>query len=256
MKRLVVAIALLTSALSAGAQVRNEVQVGTEIPMYTVLNVPLPGDLEKISPGFSVGYKWLHEKWNCAGWYLESGLYNRSLLFNRSVYVSADRRIPLRGQAVNIPIGVGMRFSVPVGENFALYGDFSGGLNVDFGYKNMKSKLLAVNISNGSPIEGNNWLSGEFSLMNTCSDLVNSILNTDLLGGTLSTYFKFELGTMIQKRFVVGLDYANFGLVEAERVYNQEGSINGSSDGYFSSQVRSGATVVLSSLSLRVGYLF
>ncbi|MCF0175705.1 MAG: hypothetical protein HUJ94_02590 [Bacteroidales bacterium] len=255
MKRLVLGFLLVLQLITSGAQTRHELRAGAGLPIYTVLGVALPDDLKSLGPCAEMGYRWLHPVSSHFVWYLGADLCYRPMTFGKSVYVLQDMERPLKGHAFNLPVGAGVRGIIPLGGKLSLYGDLGAGLNFDFGYHRNRLGTGQTNIIDGRIMDGYDFVetASEFSVLNSFSYLVNSIISTDFRGA-VSTYFTLELGTTLHDRYNIGLGYANYGLVEVERSYSQSAVVKGDSYHFFNES--GSATMVLSTLSLRVGYIF
>lgn len=262
MKRLLsIAAGMLLVCASMSAQT-HEAHLGSGLSMYDVLGVPLQDGIESVGPAVNIGYKYLKPIKGGLQWYAGADVYGRRVHFEGPWYVGVNTMKDNAGFFVNIPVEAGLRYGFPLSGKFSAYADLGLGLNIDLGHETEKEghAIIDYNPYNGLPIEKDyqkmrynkgirveNSFSGILSLMND-------------FPSTFSTCFTFELGAVYGNHWSLGLSYANFGLVEVERYQHLIASsfvpgLEVESE-MMASTCSGRGTMVLSSLSLRLGYLF
>ncbi|MCF0167691.1 MAG: hypothetical protein HUJ93_03470 [Bacteroidales bacterium] len=253
MKRYLLLFFLLI-ALPAEARIRHEVHTGFDLPIYTVLGVSFPDEIEKISPGEGIGYKWMHTSGEHFSWYLGADIYHHTMTFESKAFLSPEKSVALKGHSINIPLGAGVRYTCPVSPKTALYGDLGAGINMLLGYKRTYSEKDAISLSDGKPLTGLFVeKTSKFYNENGFSGLCNDLLGID--SGTAPTlYFTTEIGAAFNNRLTIGLVYSNFGKAEIRRTISQQ--VSDGNNGHSVINANSSAVTVLSSLAIRIGWMF
>ncbi|MCQ2129810.1 MAG: hypothetical protein MJY94_00270 [Bacteroidales bacterium] len=262
MKRLLsTAIGLLLACTSISAQT-HEAHLGSGLSMYDILGVPYQNGIESVGPAFNLGYKYLKPLKGGLQWYAGADVYGRSIHFEGPWYVGVNTMKENVGCLVNIPVGAGLRYGFPISEKFSAYADLGLGLNVDLGHEVGEEghAIIGYNPYNGLPIEKDYqrmMYNKGFRVENSFSGILSLIHD---FPSTLSTFFTFELGTVYGNHWSLGLSYANFGLVEVEKYQRLIAAsfVPGSEmeSEMMSSHCSGHGTMALSSLSLRLGYVF
>ena len=262
MKRLLsTAIGLLLACTSISAQT-HEAHLGSGLSMYDILGVPYQNGIESVGPAFNLGYKYLKPLKGGLQWYAGADVYGRSIHFEGPWYVGVNTMKENVGCLVNIPVGAGLRYGFPLSEKFSAYADLGLGLNIDLGHETEKEgrAIIDYNPYNGLPLEKDYqrmMYNKGFRVENSFSGILSLIHD---FPSTLSTFFTFELGTVYGNHWSLGLSYANFGLVEVEKYQRLIAAsfVPGSEmeSEMMSSHCSGHGTMVLSSLSLRLGYVF
>lgn len=166
------------------------------------------------------------------------------------------------GYLVNIPVEAGLRYGFPLSGKFSAFADLGLGLNMDLGHGTQREGHAIVDYfpNNGQPIEKeyqNMSYRKGFRVENSFSGILSLIHD---FPSTFSTCFTFELGAVYRNHWSLGLSYANFGLVEVEGYQHLYASNFATSSEIQPEMMASSAsgrdTMVLSSLSLRLGYIF
>lgn len=263
MKRFSTCIAgFLLAGVSLFAQV-HEAHLGGGLPMYKVFGVAYQEGIESVGPAVNVGYKYLGTWTGGLQWYVGADFYGRTVRFEKPWYVGVNQSTANVGYVVNIPIGAGLRYNFNFSDKFAAYADFGLGLSIEPGSKKVKDGHgINYNLYDGSAMdetfEKMEYKKG-LTVSNAFSGIATWIFMKDI-PSTVSAYFTFELGTVFCKHWLLGISYANFGVVTVTR--HQGISFANYSPGSqfpsdYGSMSNSGSgSLVLSSLSLRVGYLF
>lgn len=262
MKRLLsIAAGLLLACSSMSAQT-HEAHFGSGLSMYDILGVPFQNGIESVGPAVNIGYKYLKPLKGGLQWYAGADVYGRSIHFEGPWYVGVNKMKDNVGCLVNIPLGTGLRYAFPLSEKFSAYADLGLGLNIDLGHEAEKEghAIIDYNPYNGQPIEKDYqkmMYNKGFRVENSFSGILSLIHD---FPSTLSTSFTVELGAVYGNHWSLGLSYANFGLVEVEKYQRLIAAsfVPGSEmeSEMMSSSNAGRGTMVLSSLSLRLGYLF
>lgn len=258
MKRFLSVVAGLLLLCASMAAQTHEAHLGGGLSMYNVLGVALQDGLESTGPAVNVGYKYLKPVKGGLQWYIGADVYGRSIRFEKPWYVGVNTQKANVGYLVNIPVEAGLRYGFPLSGKFSAYADLGLGLNMDLGHGTQWEGHALVDYypNNGQPIEKDyqNMSFGKgFRVENSFSSFLSLIHD---FPSTFSTCFTFELGAVYGNHWSLGLSYANFGLVEVERYQNLFASNSGEMPEMMVSNASGRGTMVLSSLSLRLGYIF
>ena len=262
MKRLLsIAAGLLMACTSMPAQT-HEAHFGSGLSMYDILGVPFQNGIESVGPAVNIGYKYLKPLKGGLQWYTGVDVYGRGIHFEGPWYVGVNTQKENVGCLVNIPVGTGLRYGFFISDKLSAYADLGLGLNIDLGHEVGKEghAIIEYNPYNGQPL-GKDYQKMSFKKGFRVENSFSSVLSlVHEFPSTLSTFFTFELGAVYGNHWSLGLSYANFGLVEVERYQSLIASsfVPGSEmeSEMMSSHNAGRGTMVLSSLSLRLGYLF